>query len=68
MTEKAWNAAAGRWEVDGVPIGYRVTWRNIDDGSEHSREFADVDQGFDFYQAKQRSANAYDATWEHLPY
>ncbi len=68
MGEKNWNAEKDRWEIDGVPIHYRVTWKSIDDGEEHTREFTDVDQGYDFYQQKQRSRHSYGATWEHLPY
>lgn len=68
MGEKAWNAAAGRWEIDGVPVTYRVTWKSMDSGEEHSREFNDVDQGYSYYEMKQRDANSYGATWEHVPW
>ncbi|MDQ7903527.1 hypothetical protein RB614_03240 [Phytohabitans sp. ZYX-F-186] len=49
MGEKQWNAATGRWEIDGVPIAYRVTWKVVDTGEEHTREFNDVDQGYEFH-------------------
>lgn len=68
MGEKKWNAASGRWEIDGVPIRYRVTWREFDSGEEHAREFDDVDQGYEFYRLMQRDANSYRATWEHIPW
>ncbi|MEX5236011.1 hypothetical protein [Kocuria arenosa] len=68
MTEKLWNKATGKWEIDGTPISYRVTWKSIDDGAEHTREFTDIDQGYDFYQDMLKSAKTYGATWDHLPY
>lgn len=46
MSEKKWNAEAGNWEVDGIPVSYRVSWRNIDRGDEHTKDFTDVDQGY----------------------
>ena len=68
MSEKKWNAAAGRWEIDGVPITYRVTWKVVDTGAVHTSEFKDVDQGYDFYQQMKRTAGAYGATWDHIPW
>ena len=68
MGEKKWNAATGRWEIDGVPITYRVTWKAVDTGEEHTREFNDVDQGHEFYQDMKRTAGVYGATWDHIPW
>jgi hypothetical protein len=68
MGEKNWNAERQIWEVDGVPCTYRVTWKSVDGGEEHTREFTDVDQGYDFYLGLQKSAQSYGATWEHLPF
>jgi hypothetical protein len=68
MSEKVWNKGSQQWEIDGVAVTYRVTWRNIDTGAEEVREFDDVDQGYDFYQMMQRDAHSTGATWEHLPY
>jgi hypothetical protein len=69
MSEKKWNQETNNWEIDGVPVTsvtYRVTWKIIDDGDEHEREFADVDQGYDFYQNMKKSPNSYAVTWDHI--
>lgn len=68
MGEKKWNATTGRWEIDGVPITYRVTWKSIDTGEEHVRDFNDIDQGYDFYQLMQRDAYSIKVTWDHVPW
>lgn len=69
MSEKAWNASTGEWEIDGVPITYRVTWKTFEPaGAERSREFSDIDQGHSFYEMMRRDSNSFDATWEHVPY
>jgi hypothetical protein len=70
MSEKQWNAATGKWEIDGVPITYRVTWKHVDTGKDHVhvREFDDVDQGYDFYHDVQRDAYCYKVTWDHVPW
>lgn len=62
---KQWDGS--RWTVDGVPVTYRVTWRT-DGGVHHQEEFSDIDQGYSFYEAMQKSANAYGVTWDHIPY
>lgn len=49
-------------------LNYRVTWRSVDEGgTTHEEIFTSRDQGWDFYQSKQKSPNAYAATWEHIP-
>jgi hypothetical protein len=69
MGEKEWNAEKGNWEIDGIPVTYRVTWRSVDSGGEqHTRDFSDVDQGYSFYQDMQKSGGAYDVTWAHVPW
>lgn len=69
MSEKAWNADAGRWEIDGVPVTYRVSWTSVDPAREqHTKEFTDVDQGYSFYEQMQRTAGTYAVTWDHVPW
>ena len=69
MGEKKWNDKTGHWEIDGVQVTYRVTWRSVDEGgAEHTKEFTDIDAGYAFYQGMKNSAEAYDATWEHIPW
>ncbi|MGW5097806.1 hypothetical protein ACWEQ1_26050 [Streptomyces nodosus] len=68
MAEKKMNPVTRRWEIDGVPITYRVTWKNINTGEEHAEDFNDVDQGYDFYQMMQRDAYAIKVTWDHVPW
>lgn len=68
VTGKSWNKETGRWEVDGQPISYRVTWRNFDDSEEHEQIFNDVDQAYDFYQSKRKGRESYGATYEHLDF
>jgi len=69
MGEKQWNAARNTWEIDGVPVTYRVTWKSVDEGgAEHAEEFTNIDHGYDLYLSMKKSAHAYGATWEHLPY
>ena len=65
---KRWNAEKDRWEIDGEPISYRVSWKNIDEPGEFERIFTDVDQAYDFYQSKRKSYGSYGATYEHLDY
>jgi hypothetical protein len=48
-------------------LNYRVTWKSMDDGDVHEEIFVSRDQGWDFYQMKQKSAHSYGATWEHIP-
>lgn len=53
---------------EDASLNYRVTWKVVDGGGEvHEEIFTSRDQGWDFYQAKQKSAYAYGATWEHIP-
>lgn len=70
MSEKAWNAITGQWEINGVPITYRVTWKDYDDAGRetHEREFDDVDQGYSFYEDMRRSADVFAVTWDHIPW
>jgi hypothetical protein len=68
MSKKEWNTASGNWEIDGIPVTYRVSWKSMDDGEQHTREFTDVDQGYDFYEDMQKSAHSYAVTWEHIPW
>ncbi|QJU54528.1 hypothetical protein SCB71_15480 [Herbiconiux sp. KACC 21604] len=67
MGEKKWNN--GVWEIDGVPITYRVTWKTYESPDEvFSEEFSDVDNGYDFYEMKKRSADNFAVTWDHIPW
>jgi len=52
--------------VRGVTV-YRVTWKSFEPaGAEHVRDFADVDQGYTFYQMMKRDGNSWGATWAHI--
>lgn len=68
MSEKKMNPVTREWEIDGVPITYRVTWKSPDTGEDHSKDFVDVDNGYDFYQQMQRSVKASSVTWDHVPW
>lgn len=68
MSEKQMNQQTGKWEVDGVPVTYQVTWNDVDTGEKLSREFDDIDQGYEYYGDKQRSPRAVGVTWQHLPW
>jgi hypothetical protein len=68
MAEKKWNKKTDNWEIDGVPVTYRVKWKNIDDGEYYSKEFDDVDNGYDYYQRKLKNPHCIDVTWEHIPW
>jgi hypothetical protein len=49
-------------------LNYRVTWRSVDEGGKtYERVFTSTDDGWDFKEDKERSANAYGVTWEHIP-
>jgi hypothetical protein len=48
------------------PVTYRVTWKSYDDANVHTREFTDIDDGYDFYQHMQKGARGYKVTWEHV--
>lgn len=49
-------------------LNYVVSWTVIDSGGETREErFTSRDQGWDFYQSMQRSADAYNVTWDHVP-
>lgn len=49
-------------------LNYRVTWKTVDgDGETQERIFTSRDQGWDFYEMKQKSTHSYGATWEHVP-
>ncbi len=70
MGEKKRNAEKLNREVDEVPVTYRVTWESFDDAGEHiekhTKDFTDIDQGYDFYQHRLKSRRSYNATWEHV--
>lgn len=69
MSDKVWNADAANWEIDGVPVTYRVSWTVMDSGGERrTEETTNVDQGYGFYEDMKRSANAYKVTWGHIPW
>ena len=68
MGEKKWNKRTSNWEIDGVPVTYTVSWENIDDGGYYTKEFSDVDQGYDFYQQRLKDANCINVTWQHNPW
>ena len=63
---KQWNVEKDRWEVNGEPISYRVTWKETDEPGEFERIFTDVDQTYDFYQSKLKGRGSYGAAYEHL--
>jgi hypothetical protein len=49
-------------------LNYRVTWRSLDEGgTTHEKVFTSRDYGWDFYEMKRKSADAYAVTWEHIP-
>jgi hypothetical protein len=49
-------------------LNYRVTWRSVEEGGKtYEKVFTSRDHGWDFYQDMQKSANAYDATWDFIP-
>lgn len=53
---------------EDASLNYRVTWRSVNEGgATHEQILTSRDQGWDFYQDKQRSPWAYEATWEHIP-
>lgn len=62
--DKVWNDATDNWEKDGQPYTYRVTWSDIE-GNQSTKDFADVDQGWDYYQDRQK--DSFGATWDHIP-
>jgi hypothetical protein len=64
--EKVWTGS--RWEIDGVPITYKVTWTDIDTGEQQEREFTDIDQGYSFYEWCKKSRLCSGATWDHVPW
>lgn len=68
MAEKKLNKKTNKWEIDGVPITYKVSWKDIDDGLDYSMEFSDVDQGYDYYQQKLKNASCIKVTWQHIPW
>lgn len=68
MGEKKWNKSTQNWEIDGVPVTYTVNWKNIDDGMYHTKEFRDVDQGYDFYQRILKDPRCINVTWQHNPW
>lgn len=49
-------------------LNYRVTWKSLDEDDDNLYEeiFTSRDQGWDFYQAKKKSARAYGATFDHI--
>lgn len=49
-------------------LNYRVTWKSLDEDDDNLYEeiFTSRDQGWDFYQAKKKSARAYRATFDHI--
>ena len=55
-----------RWEHNGVPITYRVGWKSLDDGEEHSKEYSNIDHAWDYYNDLKKSARAYAVTYEHV--
>lgn len=62
--ERNWTGS--NWEVDGKPVTYRVTWQSYDDGETHVKDFADVDDGYEYYQWRSKGARGYNVTWEHI--
>ena len=54
--------------TDDDSLNYSVTWRSTDgSGTEHEEVFESRDQGWDFYQQKQKSIDATDVSWDHIP-
>lgn len=67
QTDYNWNATASTWEKNGTPAAYRVTWRDVHDGSKsHSMDFKDIDTGYDYYQYVRKTPGLYGAVWEHI--
>ena len=64
MGDRRWTGS--RWEVDGKPVTYRVTWESYDDSDDHVREFTDIDNGYDFYEYMRKGARGYKVTWESV--
>lgn len=55
-----------RWEHNGVPITYRVGWKSLDDGQEHSRDYSNIDHAWDYYNDLKKSVHAIAVTYEHV--
>jgi len=68
MGEKKWNKKTDNWEIDGVPVTYTVTWTNINDGKYYTKEFSDIDNGYEYYQWLLKGANCINVTWNHIPW
>jgi hypothetical protein len=66
MTDEAAYSASSKREVEEVLTHYRVTWKSIETGELHVREFSDVDQGYSYYELMQRDSKSYGATWDHV--
>lgn len=54
MAEREWNDKTRTWEVDGNPLTYRVSWKT-GHGEQHSRDFASIDDGYEYYQWLKKS-------------
>lgn len=66
LGEKLWNKDDQVWNVDGEPISYRVSWTSSTDQQDRTRDFDDIDNGYDFYQDCLKDAGCLNVTWAHV--
>lgn len=69
MRKKQWNKHRQQWEVldddtgEVLIVTYTVSWTK--EGVRYSKDFTDVDNGYDFYERMRKNWDAYDVEWKH---
>lgn len=64
---KYWNKEQERWEMNGEPYTYRVTYIDVRDGEKHVRDFTDIDNGYEVYEDLDDTWWAKEVQWDHIP-
>lgn len=64
--EKYWNPYKQNWEKDGKPYIYRVTWTSREDGEVYTKDYRDIDSGYEFYEDCKTDPDTKNVDWEHI--
>lgn len=65
--EKYWNPATQNWEMDGLPYTYRVTYIDLRDMKEKTKDYTDIDNGYEDCEYYEKSGYAANVRWYHIP-
>ena len=65
--QKYWNPNRGTWEKDGNPYTYRVSYKDRRDDQLYTKDYVDIDNGYEDYQYYDKQWYTDGTSWDHIP-